>query len=84
LLVTQPYFHDGSAATLWDVVAHFNRGGVPNQYLDSVIVPLDLSKADEDDLVAFLATLTSPEYAVAAKAEYERQYRISHGAASGR
>jgi cytochrome c peroxidase len=84
LLVTQPYFHDGSAATLWDVVAHFNRGGVPNPYLDSAIVPLDLSRADEDDLVAFLATLTSPEYADAAKVEYERQHRISRGAISGR
>jgi cytochrome c peroxidase len=77
LLVTQPYFHDGSAATLWDVVAHFNRGGTRNPYRDSAMVPLDLSKADEDDLVAFLATLTSPEYAEAAKVEYERQYRIS-------
>ena len=77
LLVTQPYFHDGSAATLWDVVAHFNRGGTRNPYLDSAMVPLDLSKTDEDDLVAFLATLTSPEYAEAAKVEYERQYRIS-------
>ncbi len=84
LLVTQPYFHDGSAATLWQVVAHFNRGGVRSPYLDSTIVPLDLSKTDEDDLVAFLATLTSPEYADAAKTEYERQYRVSRGAVSGR
>ena len=68
LLVTEPYFHDGSAATLWDVVAHFNRGGVRNPYLDPAIVPLDLSKADEDDLVAFLATLNSPEYGDAAEA----------------
>jgi cytochrome c peroxidase len=84
LLVTQPYFHDGSAATLWDVVAHFNRGGVRNPYLDPEIVPLDLSKADEDDLVAFLATLTSPEYAAAAKVEYQRQFELSRGAASAR
>jgi len=84
LLVTQPYFHDGSAATLWNVVAHFNQGGVHNPFLDSAIVPLDLSKADEDDLVAFLATLTSPEYERAAKAEYHRQYRISRDAISGR
>jgi cytochrome c peroxidase len=84
LLVTQPYFHDGSAATLWDVVAHFNRGGVRNPYVDPAIVPLDLSKADEDDLVAFLATLNSPEYGDAAKLEYERQFRLSRGVASGR
>jgi len=84
LLVTQPYFHDGSAATLWEVVDHFNRGGVRNPYLDRAIVPLDLSRSDEDDLIAFLATLTSPEYSEAAKAEYDRQYRISRVAVSGR
>jgi cytochrome c peroxidase len=84
LLVTQPYFHDGSAATLWDVVAHFNQGGVRNRYLDPAIVPLDLSKTDEDDLVAFLAALTSPEYAYAAKVEYERQLRLSRRATSAR
>lgn len=84
LLVTQPYFHDGSAATLWEVVEHFNRGGVRNPYLDPAIVPLDLSRSDEDDLVAFLATLTSPEYSEAAKAEYDRQYRMSRVAVSGR
>jgi hypothetical protein len=48
------------------------------------MVPLDLSKADEHDLVAFLATLTSPEYEQAAKVEYDRQYRISRDAISGR
>jgi cytochrome c peroxidase len=84
LLVTEPYFHDGSAATLWDVVAHFNGGGVRNPYLDAAIVPLDLSKSDEDDLVAFLATLTSPEYADAARIEYERQFQLSRGTASAR
>ncbi len=84
LLVTQPYFHDGSAATLWRVVAHFNRGGVRNPYLDPEMVPLGLSQTDEDDLVAFLATLTSPEYADAAKLEYERQYRASRGTAGAR
>lgn len=84
LLVTQPYFHDGSAATLWEVVAHFNQGGVRNPHLDPAIVPLGLSRADEDDLVAFLSTLTSPEYADAAKVEYERQFRVSRDAASAR
>jgi cytochrome c peroxidase len=77
LLVTEPYFHDGSAPTLWDVVAHFSRVGVRNPFLDAAIVPLDLSKTDEDDLVAFLATLTSPEYADAARVEYQKQSKAS-------
>ena len=67
LLVTQPYFHDGSQPTLWDVLDHYNKGGVQNPYLDGGLLPLGLSESEEDDLVAFLATLTSPEYASAAE-----------------
>jgi cytochrome c peroxidase len=26
LLVTAPYFHDGSQETLWDAVDHYNKG----------------------------------------------------------
>ncbi len=73
LLVTEPYFHDGSQATLRDVVEFYNKGGIRNSFLDRNIVPLRLSEAEIDDLVALLATLTSPEYATAARAEYERQ-----------
>ncbi len=77
LLVTQPYFHDGSQVTLWDVVDHYNKGGVQNPFLDGGIVPLGLSEQQEDDLAAFLLTLTSQPYMAQAKAEYERQFKIS-------
>jgi cytochrome c peroxidase len=73
LLVTQPYFHDGSQATLWDVLDHYNKGGVQNPYLDGGLLPLGLTESEEDDLVAFLATLTSPEYASAANEELTSQ-----------
>jgi cytochrome c peroxidase len=73
LLVTEPYFHDGSQQTLWDVIDHYNKGGVQNPYLDGGLLPLGLSESDEDDLVAFLATLTSPEYGGTAKEELEHQ-----------
>lgn len=77
LLVTEPYFHDGSHTTLWDVVDHFNKGGVNNPFLDGGIVPLGLTEPQIDELVAFLATLTSPEYAKAAQVEYQKQFRLS-------
>ena len=77
LLVTQPYFHDGSQQTLWDTIDHYNKGGVQNPYLDGGIVPLGLSESEEDDLVAFLATLTSPEYQAMAKEEYDLQFKRS-------
>ena len=77
LLVTQPYFHDGSQVTLWDTIDHYNKGGVQNPYLDGGIVPLGLTEDEEDDLVNFLASLTSPEYADAAKQEYDLQFKRS-------
>jgi cytochrome c peroxidase len=73
LLVTEPYFHDGSQVTLWDTLDHYNKGGVQNPYLDGGIVPLGLSESEEDDLVNFLFSLTSPEYAQVSKEEYQRQ-----------
>ena len=51
LLVTQPYFHDGSQQTLWDVLDHYNKGGVKNPYLDGGLLPLGLSESEEDDLL---------------------------------
>jgi cytochrome c peroxidase len=77
LLVTEPYFHDGSQETLWGVVDHFNKGGVQNPFLDRGVVPLGLTDREIDELVAFLATLTSPEYAKAAQVEYEKQFILS-------
>jgi len=77
LLVTEPYFHDGSQATLWDTIDHYNKGGVQNPYLDGGIVPLGLTEAQEDDLIAFLTALTSPEYEKAAKEEYDLQFKRS-------
>jgi len=40
-------------------------------------VPLGLSEPEIDDLVAFLATLTSPEYARAAQVEFREQFKRS-------
>ena len=69
IAVTAPYMHDGSLATLRDVVDHYNNGGVTNKddkvndFLSGGIRPLDLSEQQIDDLVAFLESLTSPEFA---------------------
>jgi hypothetical protein len=43
LLVTEPYFHDGSQTTLWEVVELYNQGGIRNPFLDREIVPLGLN-----------------------------------------
>ena len=78
LLLTGPYFHDGSQATLWDVVDHYNKGdGVNNPWLDEDMQPLALHENQIDDLVAFLASLTSREYDKPAAQELERQRALS-------
>ena len=55
---TAPYMHDGSIATLDDVVDFYNRGGRPNPHLDPDMHPLDFSDEDKRSLVAFLRSLS--------------------------
>ena len=57
---TPPYLHDGSAATLRDVIEVYNRGGVPNPWLDPLVLPLNLTDREKADLVAFMEALTGP------------------------
>jgi cytochrome c peroxidase len=78
ILITGPYFHDGSQATLWDVMDHYNKGdGLQNPYLDQDIQPLALTEDEIDDLVAFMASLTSPDYRDQGVAELARQRALS-------
>jgi cytochrome c peroxidase len=60
--LTAPYFHNGSAATLREVVEFYNRGGnfhEANQPdLDADIETLGLSEDEKTALVQFLHTLT--------------------------
>jgi len=56
-----PYFHNGSAATLTDVVNFYNRGGDFQFNQDPLIRPLGLGPGPRADLVAFLGrALTDP------------------------
>src|SRR5262249_9813712 len=59
--LTAPYFHDGSAATLPEVVEFYDRGGNANRNLDPAMKPLNLSAQQKQDLVRFLESLTSSE-----------------------
>jgi cytochrome c peroxidase len=57
--LTAPYFHDGSAATLADVIELYDKGGTPNRNLDPAMRPLGLTAAEKRDLVRFLESLTT-------------------------
>jgi cytochrome c peroxidase len=50
--------HDGSLATLEQVVDFYDKGGVPNKNLDENIKPLHLTPEEKSDLVAFLKSLS--------------------------
>jgi cytochrome c peroxidase len=78
VMVTAPYFHDGSAATLWDVMDHYNKGaGTRDPYLSTEIQPLALRETELDDLVALMASLTSNQYRELGARELARQRRLS-------
>ena len=55
--LTAPFMHDGSLATLQDVVRFYNMGGKVSPH-DTSMKPLNLTEAEQSDLVAFLGSLT--------------------------
>jgi cytochrome c peroxidase len=55
-----PYMHDGSLATLEQVVDHYDTGGVDRPSRSDLMRPLHLTAEEKSDLVAFLKSLTSP------------------------
>ena len=72
--VTAPYNHDGSVATLEEVIRNYARGGRViasgenagdgriSPFKDGVLVPFRISDAEVDDLVAFLESLTDHDF----------------------
>jgi cytochrome c peroxidase len=64
--------------TLWDVMDHYNKGdGITNPWLDKDMQPLAPSESEIDDVVAFLGSLTNPQYKEVGDREYERQLAMS-------
>ncbi|MCZ6631795.1 MAG: cytochrome-c peroxidase [bacterium] len=59
---TAPYMHNGSVKTLEEIVDFYNKGGVPNPFLDEKIKPLNLTDAEKEDLVAFLRALSGTNW----------------------
>jgi cytochrome c peroxidase len=68
--LTAPYMHDGSIATLSDVIDHYAQGGrqlpggpsARNHRLDRRIRPFQLSPQEKAELLAFLDSLTDPQF----------------------
>ncbi len=75
--LTGPYMHDGSMATLREVVEFYNKGAGENPHLDKKIKPLNLDEEEIDSLVAFLEGLTGdhPWQSQAAKSDAENSQK---------
>jgi cytochrome c peroxidase len=58
LPLTAPYMHDGSIATLEDVVEYYSEGIRTNPYLDREIRPRHFSAEEKRALLAFLRSLS--------------------------
>jgi cytochrome c peroxidase len=58
VIETAPYMHDGVFKTLEEVVDFYDKGGVANPQLSSLIKPLGLTSEEKTDLIAFLKALT--------------------------
>ncbi|SJM93071.1 cytochrome c peroxidase [Crenothrix polyspora] len=56
--LTAPYMHNGSLASLQEVIAFYNQGGIANENRDPLIKPLHLSDEESKDLAYFLTQLT--------------------------
>jgi cytochrome c peroxidase len=63
LKLTAPYMHNGSLATLRDVVRHYSELDEDRLHADGerILKPLRLSEAESSDLVTFLESLSPSE-----------------------
>jgi cytochrome c peroxidase len=59
---TAPYMHDGSLATLEEVIEYYDRGGNQSPGLDPEIRPLHLTAAEKQSIIAFLRSLNGRLY----------------------
>lgn len=62
--LTAPYMHNGSLATLSDVIDFYDAGGIENPVLSPLLKPLNLSPQEREDLTHFLGSLSSDSVAV--------------------
>ena len=53
-----PYMHNGSNATLDEVMRHYERGGIDRPSRSPLMQPIKLSDQERADIIAFMETLT--------------------------
>ena len=62
IAVTDPYMHDGSLATLEEVIDHYAAGGrMFSPSKNPMMQPFQFTESEKDDLIEFLKSLTDQE-----------------------
>ena len=56
--VRSPYMHNASQATLHDVMRHYEKGGIDRPSRSPLMIPIQLTDRERNDLIAFMETLT--------------------------
>ena len=62
IALTAPYMHDGSIATLSDVINHYESGGKNHAHKSESIKPFSLTPSERHDLIAFFESLTDHSF----------------------
>lgn len=62
ILITYPYMHDGSMNSLDEVIAHYASGGKGHVSKSDLIQGFKINEDEKNALIAFLKTLTDPQY----------------------
>jgi len=62
IALTAPYMHDGSIATLGEVIDHYASGGVQTPVKSPRLKGFAITNAETTDLLAFLNSLTDQEF----------------------
>jgi cytochrome c peroxidase len=62
IALTAPYMHDGSLASLEEVINHYSSGGQIHSHKNAIIKPFRLSAEEKKDLVNFLKSLTDEKF----------------------
>jgi len=62
IAVTAPYMHDGSVATLAEVIDHYASGGIQSPVKSPRLKGFTVTDAERNDLIAFLNSLTDQDF----------------------
>lgn len=62
IAMTYPYMHDGSLASLEEVIEHYNQGGKGHKNQSPLIRPLHMSSEEKQQVLSFFHSLTDSSF----------------------